>query len=145
MDIFAEAVNRIEHGYEALGHRLGWRFLYSPECTLSVDTQLMFSGINPGGAHYRHPVPSVEEGNAYRIERWGSHGQPNGLQVQVRLLYEGLAEKLNRPVINLMDTTLATNFCPIRSASGTVCLGRRSRSRSPSGCGLRSSGTSPPG
>lgn len=117
MDIFAEAVNRIEHGYEALGHQLGWRFLYSPASTLSGDTGLMFSGINPGGAHYGHPVPSVEDGNAYRVERWGNHGQPNALQVQVRLLYEGLAEKLDQSAVSLMDGTLATNFCPFRSPS----------------------------
>ncbi len=117
MDIFAEAVNRIEHGYEDFGHQLGWRFLYSPASTLSENTKLMFSGINPGGAHYGYPVPSVEEGNAYRIERWGSHGQPNGLQAQVRLLYEDLAEKLHQPANALMDETLATNFCPFRSPS----------------------------
>ncbi len=117
MDIFAEAVNRIEHGYEDFGHQLGWRFLYSPASTLSENTKLMFSGINPGGAHYGYPVPSVEEGNAYRVERWGSHGQPNGLQVQVRLLYENLADRLNQPVEVLMDETLATNFCPFRSPS----------------------------
>jgi hypothetical protein len=117
VDLFSESVNEIEQAYEALGHRLGWRFLYSPANTLSVDTRLMFSGINPGGAHYGFPVPSVEAGNAYRIERWGSHGQPNGLQAQVRLLYEGLAGKLDQPVTNLMDATLATNFCPFRSPS----------------------------
>lgn len=117
MDPFSEAVIEIEQAYEALGHRLGWRFLYSPARTLSENTGLMFSGINPGGGHYGHPAPSVEKGNAYRVERWGKHGQPNGLQVQVRLLYEGLAEKLDQPATGLMDSTLATNFCPFRSPS----------------------------
>jgi|SRR5215211_7051137 len=117
MDLFAEAVNDIEQAYEDLGHQLGWRFLYSPASTLSEDTELMFSGINPGGAHYQPPVPSVEEGNAYRVERWGSHGQPNGLQAQVRLLYESLSEKLDQRATSLMDQTLATNLCPFRSPS----------------------------
>ncbi len=117
MNLFSESVNEIEQAYEALGHQLGWRFLYSSASTLAEGTKLMFSGINPGGAHYGYPVPSVEEGNAYRIERWGSHGQPNGLQVQVRSLYEDLAEKLHQPANVLMDETLATNFCPFRSPS----------------------------
>lgn len=117
MEFFAEAVNEIERKYEALGHRLGWRFLYSPASTLSENTGLMFVGLNPGGAHFEAPVPSVEAGNAYRVERWGSRSQPNGLQVQVRLLYENLADRLNQAVEVLMDETLATNFCPFRSPS----------------------------
>ena len=108
MDIFAESVNEIEQAYDDFGHQLGWRFLYSPANTLSENTKLMFSGINPGEAHYGYPVPSVEEGNAYRVERWGSHGQPNGLQVQVRLLYEMLLEMLDQS-----DTVLTASCVDI--------------------------------
>ena len=79
---------------------------------------MLFIGINPGGARYYPPVESVEEGNAYRIERWGERGTLNRLQVQVRRLYEVLSKKLgNESGVSLMDHTLAANFCPFRSRS----------------------------
>jgi hypothetical protein len=117
VDVFSEAVERIARAYEDLGHELGWRFLYSPAHTLSERTRMGFFGLNPGGASYGAPVASVEESNAYRVEGWGVDGGPNGLQRQVGLLYEVLSAKTGLSAKALMDGTLASNFCPFRSAS----------------------------
>lgn len=118
MSIFSEAVAKIQVAYDDLSHELGWRFLYTPARMLSEDTQLVFLGLNPGGVRYVAPVASVEEGNAYRVERWGKGDQLNGLQVQIRMLYEKLSERLHQePTPVLMDRTLAANFCPFRSPS----------------------------
>lgn len=115
-EVFNRAVDEISRAYEDLGHELGWRFLYSPVSTLSKDTKLLFVGINPAGDRYYAPVASVEEGNAYRVERWGEGGKINSLQVQVRKLYEVLSSKLgNQSAKELMDDTLTANFCPFRS------------------------------
>jgi hypothetical protein len=116
MSTFSEAVKSIETAYEKLGHDLGWRFLYSPANTIGPDTRMVFLGLNPGGSHYEAPVPSVEEGNAYRIEHWGKDGGHNGLQTQVHRLYEILARKVGQQSApKLMDQTLTANFCPFRS------------------------------
>lgn len=116
MEVFDRAVDEIGREYEHLGHELGWRFLYSPVGTLSKDTRLFFAGLNPGGDRYYPPVASVEGGNAYRVERWGEGGKMNPLQMQVRRLYEILAKKLgDGSAVDLMDGTLAANFCPFRS------------------------------
>jgi hypothetical protein len=69
-----------------------------------MTQNLMFVGVNPGGSSYGHPIESVEEGNAYRIEHWGKGNEPNPLQIQVRGLYELLSEKLGQPSVdNIMD------------------------------------------
>lgn len=128
MEIFSEAVERVGREYEALGHQLGWRFLYSPANTLSTSTQILFLGKNPGGGRYVAPVASVEEGNAYRLERWGGHDNYNPLQNQVQKLFGILAKKLEQQSsADLMDKTLTSNFCPFRS-SGWPSLHRRSES-----------------
>lgn len=121
---FTSLVAEIETAYERLGHRLGWRFLYSPARTLAPGTQLAFVGANPGGSTWEAPSPSVEEGNAYRwpVETWpgGGPGGPNPLQRQVGLLYDELARALpGSSPAGLMDDTLAANFCPFRSPSLT--------------------------
>lgn len=118
VEAFPSLVARIEEAYAALDHRLGWRFLYGPARTLTSRPRLAFVGLNPGGAVHQPPVPSVEEGNAYRVERWGGDGGLNPLQVQIGLLYAGLAERLeSASPADLMDATLAVNFCPFRSPS----------------------------
>jgi hypothetical protein len=118
MSIFSEAIAKIQVAYDDLGHELGWRFLSTPAKTLSESTQLVFLGLNPGGAHYEAPVISVEKGNAYHVERWGNGGELSGLQVQIQLLYDKLSERLyQQPTATLMDQTLAANFCPFRSPS----------------------------
>ncbi len=115
-EVFHRAVDEIGREYERLGHELGWRFLYSPVATLSKDTRLFFAGLNPGGDRYYPPVESVEEGNAYRVERWKDGVRAKPLQIQVRKLYDILSRKLgNESVIDLMDGTLTANFCPFRS------------------------------
>jgi hypothetical protein len=77
---------RIQDAYGRIGHQLGWRFLASPARTLSPETKLAFVGLNPGGSIYEPPPLSVEDGNAYRVERWGPGGTLNRLQVQMRLI-----------------------------------------------------------
>ena len=112
---FAE---RIARAHDAFRHRLGWRFLYSPARTLSPQTRLAFIGLNPGGGTYHPPIVSVETGNAYRVERWSTSSQRNPLQMQIGLLYDEIADRLSGPPADqLMDDTLALNFCPFRSAS----------------------------
>jgi hypothetical protein len=117
---FSSLVGQIEVAYERLGHQLGWRFLYSPARTLAPETRLATVGANPGGRIYERPSPSVEEGNAYRVETWPGAGQGglNPLQTQIGLFYKALARKLpDSSPARLMDDTLATNFCPFRSPS----------------------------
>lgn len=115
---FDALVGRIEDAYERLGHRLGWRFLYGPARTLAPAAQLTFVGLNPGGSRYEPPAPSVESGNAYRVENWGRPGGLNTLQIQIGRLYAELATRLAHPSpARLMDETLAVNFCPFRSPS----------------------------
>lgn len=116
MNLFTDAVAQIEDAYVVLNHQLGWRFLYSPSCTLSSNVPIFFTGIHPGGELYETPKASVEEGNAYRVEGW-KDGHHDKLQQQVCLLYEKVAnklEKVNRDM--LMDNSLVTNFCPFRSS-----------------------------
>ena len=108
--------DRIQTEYDRLRHRRGWRFLESPAATLSPYTRLAFVGLNPSGRNYEPPQLSVEAGNSYRVERWGPGGQPDALQAQVRRMYEALAREANSLTASeLMDETLAGNFCPFRS------------------------------
>jgi hypothetical protein len=62
------------------------------------------------------PMPSVEEGNAYRTESW-LHGRSNALQNQVCAMYESIAANTHLRSEALMDETLAANFCPFPSPS----------------------------
>ena len=127
MNQLAPLVADIELAYERLGHRLGWRFLYSPARTLAPGTRLAFVGKNPGGGYYEPPVASVEEGNAYRVQAWGEHGGPTGLQVQIRGLYERLGDRIGvSSPAQLMDETLAANLCPFRSRSWELLTNKRS-------------------
>jgi hypothetical protein len=115
----------ISDAYDRLGHRLGWRFLYSPAKTLAPGTRLAFVGLNPGGRTYYPPMPSVEAGNAYRVERWGAGETLNPLQEQIALLYEEIARRCpGSSPVRLMDETLAVNFCPFRSPTWEM-LARR--------------------
>lgn len=118
MTLFSSLVRRIEHAYQELGHELGWRFLYTPERTLSPETRLAFVAANPGGGVHRPPMPSSENGNAYRLEKWGKHGAPKPLQVQVFRLFEEVSLRLEgSSPERLMDETLTGNLCPFRSPS----------------------------
>lgn len=117
VSVFETAIHRIELAYRDLGHKLGWRFLATPQSTLSPQTRLAFIGMNPGGSQYEPPVPSVETGNAYRLERWGPRGTLNPLQIQVEQLYEALARPMESSAEALMDESLAAHFCPFRSPS----------------------------
>jgi len=104
----------IEAAYDRLGHKHGWRFLYTPKRTLSPETRLATVGINPGGGDWEEPCSSVEAGSAYRTETWPGNGP--ALQAQIQLLYRELARKVGAPSPEqLMDETLAANFYPFRS------------------------------
>ncbi len=67
------------HARERVDHELGWRFLYTPARTLAPDTRLAFVALNPDDK-YHDPILSVEEGNAYRVERWWAHAEKVRLQ-----------------------------------------------------------------
>jgi hypothetical protein len=97
MSLFAEKVNEIEQAYEVLGHQLGSGFLSTPASTLSENAGILFAGLNPDGANFEAPMSSVQAENAYRVKRWGSHGQLSDIQVQVRMMDEMLSEKLQQP------------------------------------------------
>jgi hypothetical protein len=117
-DTIAQFKEWIEAAYDRLGHQLGWRFLYTPARTLAPDTGLAFVALNPGDDEYHEPILSVEEGNAYRVERWWGVRQEGGLQTQIRHLYVELAARSDGATWEqLMDQTLALNFCPFRSPS----------------------------
>lgn len=111
IDLFA---GRIQAAYDRLGHEWGWRFMATPARTLGPQTDLAVVALNPGGATYSPPVVSVEEGNAYRIERWDGS---RDIQVQMVRMYKELATRWPRPVTadELMDSSLAAHFCPFRS------------------------------
>jgi hypothetical protein len=115
--VFNEAVHEIETAYSSLGYSLGWRFLYTPASTLSPNCKLMFMGLNPGGGVFEPPMPSVEAGNAYRVEPWGPDGRLSTLQKQICALYDSINQKLDTTISTelLMDETLAANLIPFRS------------------------------
>jgi hypothetical protein len=115
METFDTLKRRIETAYVDLDHQLGWRFLYTPARTLRPGMPLALVPINPAGSRFLPPAPSVECGNAYRIECWGKRGRHNPLQRQVMRFYCELARALGRAPKSLMDDTLAANFCPFRS------------------------------
>lgn len=111
--VFEHCVKQIEDADAKLGYRLGWRFLYSPKATFGPHAELMLMGLNPGGGDYEPPAPSVESGNAYRVEHWPR----TRLQEQVRILFQGLASWLGHSEgwADLLDHTLTSNACPFRS------------------------------
>jgi hypothetical protein len=115
--IFCDALDRIQKKYIELGHQFGWVFLHTASRTLSRDTRLFFIALNPRSKQ-RKPAPekSHETGNAYRVENW-SDNRPSPLQRQVCAFYKLLALRLARDWQNLMDSSLAGNFCPFGSPS----------------------------
>lgn len=121
LPLFYGCVDRIVHEYERLGHRLGWRFLYSPRATLRADVPILLAGANPGGSYAEPPLASVESGNAFRVERWPGTG--SGHQAQVTALLEQLRLAVDpaSTMEGFADSTLTANFCPFRSPSlGTL-------------------------
>jgi hypothetical protein len=116
-DLLAPFKEMIERECDRLGHQLGWGFLYTPARTLAPGTRLAFVPLNPGVGMYHDRIKlSYEEGSAYRTEPWDPDGGFNKLQVQIQRLYVALAERLGDITADdLMDETLALNFCPFRS------------------------------
>jgi hypothetical protein len=115
---FVTAVRSIHRKHSELGHKLGWRFLYTPAKTFNRKTSIVFIGLNPGGRRFEPPRPSVEDGNAYSVEPWGRDGNLNALQKQVCAFYRLISSALPGSDPNtLMNQTLSANFCPFRSSS----------------------------
>ena len=77
---------------------------------------LRSSGVIPAATKTsRKSGAAFRKGNAYRDERWRGADQ-SPLQIQVQLFYKELAERLGDITADdLMDQTLALNFCPFRS------------------------------
>lgn len=122
---FRDFVRRIDRAHNQLGHTLGWRFLYTPQRTFRPHASLVFVGLNPGGGLHEKPVPSVEAGNAYRIEKWGRQGGMSTLQKQVCSLYSHIASAMRHTDgDSLMDATLLANFCPFRSPNWAALANR---------------------
>ncbi len=118
LPFFAKCVDEIGRKYQELDYSLGWIFLYTPAKTLSLETRIVFIGLNPGGPDYEEPKQSSEDGNAYRIGCWGRNGRKgikSNLQEQICKFYKELASETNDQWDCLMDSTLAANFCPFRS------------------------------
>jgi hypothetical protein len=114
---FDATIRKIRRSYCGLGHKLGWRFLYSPAKTFSSKTRIWLIGTNPGGCHFERSKPSVEKGNAYRVEPWDG-GRLNPLQKQVCAFYSIVSKAIpGSDFATLMDETLSANFVPFRSAS----------------------------
>jgi hypothetical protein len=112
-ELFEQAVKDIDAAYTRLSQRLGWRFLMTPQSTLSAGAEVALLTQNPGamrGNEYPRSTPSWEAGSAYVSESW--EGRPAGraaLQIQVQQMFAWLG--LNP------DTTLSAFFIPFRSPS----------------------------
>lgn len=98
----------IQAAHDALGHHLGWKFLYSPVSTLT-EARVAFIGLNPGGAKYEAPVYAQPPGqSAYLDESWRGHAAGTApYQFQVRELF--------RMVGVHPQAVLAGNLVPFRS------------------------------
>lgn len=100
----------IEGAYRKSGNTMGWRFLASPESTLS-SAKFAFIGLNPGGSAVdeKQSVYAMPEGqSAYVTESWAGHAPGKSpLQFQVRSLFARLEVA--------PDTVLAGNLVPFRS------------------------------
>ena len=109
----------IEAEYHRLGHRIGWRFLTSPERTLDTATVALVTA-NPSGRvdDTTNPRWSVETGNAYLTEGWrGKAVGRNPLQVQVQLLFQAMGVDIR--------SALSGYFIPFRSPRLTSLTNQR--------------------
>jgi hypothetical protein len=116
-DVLAPFCECIALAHDRLGHKYGWRFLYTPASTLAPGTPMAFISMNPGDDEHHEPIRSVEGGNAYRddMEPWWPEEQKRGLRSQVQRFFGALAKALGTSADGLMDETLTFNFCPFRS------------------------------
>lgn len=105
----------IRDAYSRLDYSLGWEFLYTPAATLQCPNGFMLVGINPGGDAF-DIAESVEDGNAYLIQKWSPDGAR--LQHQVRSFFRLLSDRFLGHATQgdaLLSQTLTMNFCPFRS------------------------------
>ncbi len=119
-ELFHECVREIETAYEALGYRLGWRFLNVSRRVLEGPVHVALITINPAGDHIptNHPWSSCEKGVSYLVERWaGAAPGQSKLQVQVQSLFRLLKRNLAFPgsYQELMAQSLISQFIPFRS------------------------------
>jgi len=119
---FDSCVKEIEREYGLLDHRLGWRFLGVPKRVLRSPARIAFISLNPGGNFEppEHPRACCDAGNWYTTESWATY--PVGrspLQRQVRLLFQGIAERTGFADggDELITHSLVANFIPFRSPS----------------------------
>ena len=120
-DLFELSCKEISEEYVRLGHRLGWRFVTGPKANFSVNTEIAFISLNPGGDSDLpdHPKESSERGSAYLVEQWkGFPAGTEALQVQFKKLMEAVHKKLNvsgdcDSFIN--SKVLTAHFIPFRS------------------------------
>lgn len=112
-------LSRIRTAYGELGHNRGCRFLYTPASTFGKHTKVLFVALNPKGTEVRNDFrEDYKDGNAFRLEKWGrNHERLNQLQNQVCAFYSLLGERLKTNPNDLMDQTMASNFCPFASPS----------------------------
>lgn len=111
---FNELCQQIEGEYKALGHSLGWRFLYCSKELLNQNPQVALITLNPGGDFEPegHGQGSCENGSAYKVEQWTHRGKLYSkgeapLQLQVCWMFESLGIPL--------ESVLAGAFVPFRS------------------------------
>ena len=121
MSDFDSITEKINNGYNRLGHTLGWRFLTVSKQVLESNPEIVFLTLNPGGSakYEEHPVASCEQGCAYTHEQWSTHAVGRApLQIQVQQLFSTLATILGRDnTPQLMEQSLLAYFVPFRSPS----------------------------
>ncbi|MDW7774380.1 MAG: hypothetical protein SCH71_15955 [Desulfobulbaceae bacterium] len=119
--LFTRCLEEITGEYSRLNHTLGYRFLLGPRSTLSPETDILFLGLNPGGAVIppEHPCDSCENGPAFFNETWnaGAGRGNSALQLQVRSMLRDLAGKMPGAGDSrqLMTRSLLAYYIPFRS------------------------------
>jgi len=109
-DIDADALaRRIDAAYQANGHSLGWRLLYSPAHVLH-GAAVAFVTLHPLGTSCPpvHADFAMPAGSAYASESWEGHlAGEHPLQRQALALFDKLAVPA--------DAVLAGNLVPFRA------------------------------
>jgi hypothetical protein len=108
---FQQLVRTIHSTQKLYEFPKGWRFLYTPQQTLTQNNGLLILGLNPGGdPHEYDPIESVEEGNAFLVEDWNSNFQKKVGQLMMRV-----AEAIDIDFEDLMNHSCTSNLIPFRS------------------------------
>jgi len=108
---FKYSIKQIEKKYSELDLKDSWRFLYTPKSTLLDNNGLVIMGLNPGGTA-DEPIPSVESGNAFLTEEWGSLFQAKTVKFM-----RGIALTTGLDFESMMNNSLTSNAVPFRSSN----------------------------